>query len=162
MANSVREKLSIVNDYIDKASPPIKLVPLAQKLGIRVYAAAWPDNISGKIQKDATRGGESGFAIFINKDHHKKRQRFTLAHELAHYVLHEPLIGDGMFDDALYRSGLSNTEERQANSLAADILMPWRHLESYVDRFGDDVAKLAEIFEVSRNAMSIRIGVPYE
>lgn len=162
MVKSTRDKLSIVNGYIDGAKPPIKVIPLANALGIKVYEAAWPDKISGKIQKDAVRGGTSGFAIFVNKDHHPRRQRFTIAHELAHYILHEARIGDGVFDDALYRSGLSNAEEAQANALAADILMPWRHLKGYISKYGDDVGTLAQIFDVSKNAMAIRVGVPYD
>lgn len=162
MVKPVTEKLKVMNDYLDRALPPIQLIPLANTLGVKVYEAAWPDNISGKIQRDRHRGGTSGYAIFVKRDHPSRRKRFTIAHELAHYILHEAAIGDGVFDDALYRSGLSSVEETQANALASDILMPWRHLRSYVDRYGDDVARLADIFDVSRNAMSIRIGVPYE
>ena len=162
MVRPVSEKLRILNEYIDRAMPPIQLIPLSRELGVKVYEAAWPDSISGKIQRDTQRGGHSGFAIFVKKDHPHRRKRFTIAHELAHYILHEAIIGDGVFDDALYRSGLSNSEETQANALAADILMPWRHLKSYVDRYGDDVARLSDVFDVSRSAMSIRIGVPYD
>lgn len=162
MVRPIPEKLRILNDYLDAAEPPIRLIPLAEALGVKVYEAAWPDSVSGKIQRDQARGGPSGYAIYVKKDHPPRRKRFTIAHELAHYVLHEEAIGDGVFDDALYRSGLSNTQETQANSLAADILMPWRHLRGFVDKYGDDVARLADAFNVSRNAMSIRIGVPYD
>lgn len=162
MDRSVSDKLAVTNDYLDRASVPIRLLPLAGLLGIRVYDAAWPDTVSGKIQRDAARGGDSGFAIFVNRSHPKRRKRFTIAHELSHYILHEAIIGDGVFDDALYRSGLSTAEEVQANRLAADILMPWRHLRAYVDRYGDNVARLSDIFDVSSSAMAIRIGVPFD
>ncbi|MEO9900348.1 MULTISPECIES: ImmA/IrrE family metallo-endopeptidase [Alphaproteobacteria] len=159
---TVTQKLKVVNNYIDNASVPIQVVPLANDLGIKVYNTPWPDNISGKIQKDQQRGGDSGFAIFVNKNHHKNRRRFTIAHEIAHYVLHEDKIGDGVFDDALYRSGLSNRAETQANALAADILMPWRILNKYVETHGNDVSMLADLFEVSKSAMRIRLGVPVD
>ena len=49
----------------------------------------------------------SGYAIFVNKgDRYKTRQRFTIAHKIAHFILHREAIGDGIVDDALYRSGL--------------------------------------------------------
>ncbi|WP_426235803.1 ImmA/IrrE family metallo-endopeptidase [Pararhizobium sp. DWP1-1-3] len=132
------------------------VVGLANRLGIKVYEAAWPDTISGKIQKDRSKGGGSGFAIFVNKTHSKKRKRFTIAHEVAHFVLHEDLIGDGIFDDALYRSGLSNKVEQQANGLAADILMPWQVIQANMDKSTEE---LAEMFDVSNAAMTARLGV---
>lgn len=152
------EKLKIVNDFVEATDAPVKVIALAHKLGLKVYKAPWPDDISGKIQRDATRGGSSGFAIFVNGGHHENRRRFTIAHEIAHYVLHEQKIGDGVFDDALYRSGLSDRAEVEANRLAADILMPRPLLNRYRARFGDDAKRLAEVFEVSEQAMAIRLG----
>lgn len=153
----MREKLQIVNLYLSmNDSPPVKVSRLANILGIKVYEADWPDTVSGKIQKDASKGGESGFAIFVNKSHPETRQRFTIAHEVAHYVLHEQLIGDGIFDDALYRSGLPNKVEAEANGLAADILMPWAMLNKHINKPPE---VLAEMFGVSKQAMAIRLGI---
>src|SRR3546814_4029407 len=63
------------------------------------------------IRKDAERGGESGFAIYVNGSHPRVRRRFSIAHEIAHFALHRNLIGDGVTDDAMYRSNLSRSEE---------------------------------------------------
>lgn len=150
------EKLQTLNLYIGYYGIPVNVVELAQRLGIRVFDAPWPDNISGKIQRDKQRGGESGFAIFVNQSHPETRKRFTIAHEIAHYVLHEDRIGDGVFDDAMYRSGLPEKVEAQANNLAADILMPWPYLK---DHLGKPIEELAEMFNVSVAAMSVRLGV---
>lgn len=153
----MREKLQIVSLYMSMHDkPPINVIGLANRLGIKVYDAAWPDTISGKIQKDREKGGESGFAIFVNRSHPLKRKRFTIAHEIAHYVLHEPMIGDGIFDDALYRSGLSNKMEAEANGLAADILMPWQVVRAYME--DRSVDELAEMFNVSNAAMTARLS----
>jgi predicted transcriptional regulator len=155
---STSEKLSVVRSYLAASDLPIEVTPLANRLGIRVYHAPWPSSISGKIQRDEQRGGASGFAIFVNADHPAVRRRFTIAHEVAHYVLHEAKIGDGIFDDAMYRSGLPHREEVQANALAADILMPRKKLAEKRSELGDDVGKLAEAFWVSKQAMEIRLG----
>lgn len=85
-----------------------------------------------------------------------------VAHEVAHHVLHLDSIGDGITDDALYKSGLSNRQEAQANRLAADILMPWKLLDPLLDNGEANITELADIFLVSKSAMSIRLGVPYE
>src|SRR3546814_13450473 len=76
------------------------------------------------IRKDAERGGESGFAIYVNGSHPRVRRRFSIAHEIAHFALHRNLIGDGVTDDAMYRSNLSSAVEVQSNRMAAAIMMP--------------------------------------
>ena len=157
--SSISFKLGVLNSYIQDQELPIQVTPLANHLGIRVYHAPWPDEISGKIQRDIDRGGESGFAIFVNKSHAPVRRRFTIAHEVAHYVLHEDKIGDGIFDDAMYRSGLSQQEEVQANALAADILMPRSLVSKMRKLHGDEIDKLTDIFWVSEPAMKIRLGL---
>lgn len=153
------ENMDIVRQH--QTAAPVQTVPLARSLGLNVYHVPnWPDGLSGKIMKSATHGGDSGYAIFVNKAHHVNRRRFTTAHEIAHFVLHRNSIGDGIADDGLYRSRLSNAMEAQANKLAADILMPWHLLNSFVESGTTSLSQLAVIFEVSENAMSIRLGVP--
>lgn len=154
----MREQMAIIRRHQEKV--PVNVVPIARDLGLEVYRVSeWPDDLAGMIVKD-DGAARAGYAIFVNAKHHEVRRRFTIAHECAHFILHRDLIGDGIQDDALNRSGLSNRVERQANQLAADILMP-RHLIDEVVRNGqaaaDDVAALARIFKVSKNAMSIRL-----
>lgn len=146
-----------------QVSPPVKVIGLANELGIKVYKVeGWSEQISGRIFRSLEKGGDSGFAIEVNADHSNTRQRFTVAHEIAHFVLHEPDIGygTGLYDDALYRSGLSNHKEVQANRWASRILMPDHLIQEAIGRYGTDIAKLASVFDVSPQAMAIRLGVP--
>ena len=92
-------------------------------LGLLVKKQSLGNEIAGQIVRDSWRNGNtgrSGFTIYINSDQHPNRQRFTLAHEIAHYILHRDLIEDGLIDDTMYRSSLSNFYETQANRMAAD------------------------------------------
>lgn len=139
---------------------PINVVELAHELGINVYKATDSNNLAGKIVKDHERGGSSGYAIFVNSNDSGRRQRFTIAHEIAHFILHKTEIGDGIVEDALYRSGLSNRQEAQANKLAADILMPLHLINQAMNGGANTIRDLADIFQVSEGAMSIRLGVP--
>lgn len=157
------------NDYMDiirkhQDKTPIEMVPLANEIGLKVYKTQeWSkDGLSGAIIKNADLGGSSGYACFINEKHPSTRRRFTIAHEIAHFILHKDLIGDGISDDALLRSGLSSKVEAEANRLAADILMPWNLIRQEMDRGNNTVPSLAKAFNVSESAMSIRLGVPYE
>lgn len=147
--------LEIVRNF--QFDAPVNVVSIAKAMGLRVYSVeGWPDNLSGKLKNNR---GE--FQILVNATHAYVRQRFTIAHELAHYILHRESIGDGISDDALYRSGLSSKMETEANKLAADILMPRELIDRtfLIDKL-NTVDQMATKFAVSNSAMSIRLGVP--
>lgn len=151
--------MSIIKKYQNSA--PVDILAIANELKIKIYKSTGGiESLSGKIIKDSEMGGESGYAIFVNAKHIPERQRFTIAHEIAHYILHKDLIGDGIVDDALYRSGLSNKEEVMANKLAAEILLPWHLINLEMNEQNLTIPKLAEKFQVSISAMSIRLGIP--
>ena len=142
--------------------PPVRVVSLARALGAEVYRTGeWPDEVSGMICKDPQRGGSRDFVIYVNGLHATVRRRFTIAHEIAHIVLHADLVGDGITTDGLYRSGFSNLVETRANKLAADILMPVHLVDAEIGKGARTVEKLAMIFRVSNSAMSIRLGIPF-
>ena len=89
------------------------------------------------------------------------RQRFTVAHEVGHFVLHRDKLERGdLVDDAMYRSGLSSSEETAANRLAADILMPFQLIRSLLSAGIRDPEALANKLQVSAAAMRIRLGFP--
>jgi hypothetical protein len=155
------EQSKIIKEHQRRA--PVRVAALADALGLKVYSTARlsPD-VSGMIKIDLAKGGQSGYAIYVNGSHAETRKRFTIAHEIAHFILHKNLIGDGIVEDALLRArGLSNSVERQANGLAADILMPWHLLEPAIPN--NTIEDLASMFKVSRDAMSYRVlGVSYD
>lgn len=144
--------VQIAGRFLDSA--PVDLDGMARAMGLRVERSPFlPDDISGKIE----RAGD-GYRITVNARHSDTRQRFTLAHEIAHYVLHRDLIGDGIVDDGMYRSGLRSDLETQANRFAADLVMPapllWRIFHREAVR---DLASLTARFGVSEEAMRIRL-----
>lgn len=147
--------LDILHKYYKSA--PVDVHGIAKDLGINVLYAQLGDNISGAIKKDEMFGGSSGYLILVNQAHHPNRQRFTIAHELAHYILHKDFIGDGVKDDALYRGGLSNVFEKQADKLAADILMPRRLVKELIDK-SQNVEIAAQQLQVSKQALEIFLG----
>jgi Zn-dependent peptidase ImmA (M78 family) len=135
---------------------------LAHALGVKVIASVLPSGISGEIRPDPA--AEAGFTIRVNKNDQSRRQRFTVAHELAHFLLHRDQIGNGVTDDVLYRSTLSDSREAQANRLAADLLMPRPLVDDWIERakslrVEDPVEFLSDKFGVSTAAMKIRLGI---
>ena len=158
---TVTEYLRIAEKHTRAA--PVNVVRLAYDLGLVVYETGdWPDNVSGMIRKDRKLGGKSGYAVIVNDKHCEARRRFTIAHEIGHFVLHSDLIGDGIGDDGLYRSHLRSARESEANRFAANLLMPAELIEKAAANGADTIADLARVFQVSRSAMSIRLGVPFE
>ncbi|MHA1017431.1 ImmA/IrrE family metallo-endopeptidase [Enterobacter mori] len=139
---------------------PVKLGELAKELGLVVKLATLPANISGEI-KDI----EGNVFIRINRHDVKARQRYTLAHEISHFLLHRHLLREGISDDVLYRSSQSNRVEAEANRLAADIIMPSALLEYSFNLHykGKKDALLyesmAETLEVSVIALKYRLDV---
>lgn len=143
-------------------SAPVDVGGIARDLGLNVWEMqSLPSSVSGKIFRDPLNGGSSGFSIAVNAAENPYRKRFTIAHEIAHFILHRDYLEKGdLVDDAMYRSGLSSAEETQANSLAAQILMPFSLIQALVDSGIKDVATLASTFQVSQPAMKIRLGIP--
>lgn len=140
------------------ANPPVNVDMLARDLGLLVFhQTGLGADIAGKIIRDTRKMASAGYIIFVNASDNPRRQRFTIAHEIAHYVLHRDLIGDGITDSALYRSSLGDDYERQANRLAADILMPAQLVRAVYRSGVVSYAPLAEAFQVSMEAIKIRL-----
>ena len=135
------------------AHAPVNLEAMAQALGLRVDRIWFDDpEVAGKIE----RAGP-GYCVSLNALDGPRRQRFTLAHEIAHYVLHRDLIGDGVTDLGLYRSRLGGAVERQANRYAANILMPAALVREAWRQYGTP-GQVAIRFEVSDDAARIRLA----
>lgn len=132
------------------------------ELGIRHEVKPLDDGVSGSLSFD----GE-GYTITVNANEGPQRQRFTAAHELAHYLMHRSLLTNGgkLHRDSLFGMAAQHNSsypfrpvhEVQANKLAADLLMPEDVLKSDYNRQIDNVQELAKRFKVSVAAMKIRL-----
>lgn len=165
----IRRKLigSLVNDLLDKNEideAPINVEKIAQKLKLKVLYQSLKGDLSGCIIRE-----DDHAVIGVNSFHSETRQRFTIAHELGHFLLHE---GEEVFVDHSFRinrrDGISKTtqkpEEIEANIFAAQLLMPKRLLikelsDGELDLTDDDqIAKLAQKYKVSQQALSYRLA----
>jgi hypothetical protein len=93
-------------------------------------------------------------AIVLNGSGDSGRRRFSIAHEIGHFVLHPQRVRPE-------RGGAVNAagrrEEREADAFAAELLMPEHLVREAVGEQGLDVSRLADRFEVSRKAMQTRL-----
>jgi Zn-dependent peptidase ImmA (M78 family) len=136
---------------------------IARALGVQVVRKTLADDVSGLLIRP-----EAGPpAIVVNKGHPRVRQRFTIAHELGHLVLHRgrPVLVDHVrlnLRDARSRAAV-DVEEIEANAFAAELLMPRSLMVAELNRAAarSDSARLAadlaEGFGVSKEAAEYRL-----
>ncbi|WP_175037896.1 ImmA/IrrE family metallo-endopeptidase [Burkholderia contaminans] len=144
-------------------SAPVPVDRLAESLGAKVVFNNFNDEISGLLLRT-----ESSLIIGVAKEQPPARQRFTIAHEIGHILLHN--FSDVHIDKnfaVMFRSAESSTAqdilEIEANTFAAELLMP----ESFIERelsnavldVEDDeqLRRLAKKYQVSAQAMTYRL-----
>jgi Zn-dependent peptidase ImmA (M78 family) len=146
---------------------PVPLERLAAAVDAHIHYEPYDgENLSGM----AYRQPDGQRVIGVNALHGKRRQRFTIAHEIAHLVLHanEDLHVDETFPIG-FRTDMSSLaiddKEIEANQFAAELLMPATWVlqdaaEVHIDFEGDDEAiqQLADKYGVSLRAMTIRLS----
>lgn len=160
MNRIAEEEREILKRYM--AEHPVKLGKLAKELGVSIKVSSLGTGISGQISRE-----EEGYVVRVNRNEARERQRFTIAHELAHYLLHRKVIDsspNGITDTVLYRSGAPMQIEYEANRLASQVVMPMELVEKELrEVFGGIITEatiesLANRFEVSKAAMEIRLS----
>ena len=93
-------------------------------------------------------------AIVLRGAGDERRRRFTIAHEIGHFVLHPGRVAPergGSVNEAM------KIQEREADRFAAELLMPEHLVRKAVHDEGADARRLAERFEVNEQAMSVRL-----
>src|SRR5258708_4902238 len=111
------------------ASNQIDVIKLAKGLDIDIFPQDEPDfNARIKYIPD-----DKKFCIGVNPNHATTRQRFSIAHELAHYILHKQKVEENGAVDRDNDWSLNPSQEGMADKLAAQILMPEEILKNYVE-----------------------------
>ena len=162
-----RKKAREVLARVHASKPPIDVERVTSELGLFVHYEPYAGELSGMIH----RLGDGSAVIGVNALHSRTRQRFTIAHEVGHYLLHkdEALHVDEFFPFAKRdksSSAAEDTREVEANQFAAELLMPASMLRAdllsvlpQLDfESGKSIRKLARQYMVSEQAMTIRIS----
>lgn len=150
----------------------VDVIDLARRLGIDVYAIDLKDgNGCIRYKKDT-----DSFYIVVNSGHPVTRQRFTIAHEIGHYLKHKNRIKEkGQLDRDSDCKDDDVSFEQEADKQAAEILMPNDIVNDYLaqkewsakTRFNADmVSDIADHFRVSRTMAvtrlrELKIPIPY-
>ncbi|MBY3529445.1 ImmA/IrrE family metallo-endopeptidase [Rhizobium laguerreae] len=166
MANKeeAREQATELLAQFNVRSAPVPIDRIVRGMGITVQYAPFDGDLSGMaFVKDGKK------IIGVNSLHSATRQRFTIAHELAHFVLHlERLEAKVHVDKGVLRRDTLASEgtddvEIEANNFAAELLMPRSLLITALggknlDLEDDEaIASFAKKFKVSPMALQYRI-----
>ena len=113
------ELRATIDNYLSEY--PVRLGAMAKKLGVRVLLSTLPRGTSGQITIE-----NDVFVIRVNRHEASHRQRATLAHEMAHFLLHRDLIEqtNGWYENVLLRSGKPKEIEVAASRLSYDLILP--------------------------------------
>lgn len=134
---------------------PVSVDKIAEYYGFSVFEGLLNEGESGLILVSDTKMEkyDSNKIIMVNREEAEVRKRFTIAHELGHY-----LLNDKPTECYAHReTGKRDFEEIMANSFASYLLMPEKQLKKYVtylkyewlDKIPDDFL----IYSVSRQFM---------
>lgn len=145
-------------------SPPVPLERLAETCSAVIRYEPFEGELSGMVH----RRPDGKAVIGVNSSHSANRQRFTIAHELGHLLLHgeeEVHIDEkrplGRRDEV--SSQAVDPREIEANQFAAELLMPASFVRVRVDALDPSTSMeeaidlLAREFDVSSQAMTHRL-----
>jgi Zn-dependent peptidase ImmA (M78 family) len=140
-------------------APPVDVKGLAEALGLKVWEENLGADVSGIIEFNPAKGGDSGYSIAVNSSDSFFRKRFTVAHEIAHFLLHRDKLTKLFKEDRMYRGLINGQREEEANRLAADILMPRQLVRDLLEQGIKTPEGMAAKLQVSVPAMEVRLGI---
>lgn len=167
-----RKRIETLAQDILRKNPPtnfsVDIEKIAKNFGIVVNKETNPGNdFSGFLY----RGGKTPI-IGVNSEQASSRQRFTIAHELGHFLLHNKSMTVDHDTGMVFRNTLSemgtDRDEVEANHFAASLLMPQLLIDKYLlknrhkileQKMNEEIflTKMAEDFGVSQQALVIRL-----
>ena len=143
---------------------PVGIVEMARDLSIEMYHT---DGLK-KGQSGSIAYEDGGYVIYVNVNETPARKRFTIAHELGHWALHQDFLkqqgelidsAKQTTDGALYRAPGETPggqkRENEANQIAAELLMPAEQFRRIYEQ-ADSIEEVADRFGVSASAASVR------
>lgn len=153
----------------------VDIVQLASMAGVDVYGIDEPDNFGAEITHISH---EDKFEIVVNTTHTLNQQRFSIAHELAHFILHPEKIRQyGRLrkeaDSSTY--SYSPEIEQEADEFGIDLLIPEKLLrDQFPNIFTEPQQQLsfqtiqeiatkfkASIFVTADRLKRLNLNVPY-
>lgn len=153
----------VTHNFVDKnrLQPGFSILEFVQSLGGEISYKSY--GINQKGNESIVIDGPGCFQIYLPSDTSPLRDRFTMAHELGHYLLHYPLVREKHGEDAGMKANRFveksqkdlNRAEWEANWFAASLLMPRTPFEDMWRKYRS-AEVVGNVFEVTPHAARIR------
>ncbi|WP_299280588.1 ImmA/IrrE family metallo-endopeptidase [uncultured Tateyamaria sp.] len=155
----VRDLLRQFNLSPQIANKAASVKKLSEGLGVDVHRTDLPRGMAGRLVQDPF--SESSYAIEVNKSHDVRSQRFTVLHELGHFLLHadrtdflaEPMHLNRSSDEFYF----DTTQEQEANDFADTLLFGDGALAAAHSLYRGDVPSLAHYFGVTEPMVKVAL-----
>lgn len=148
---------------------PVEIVKICNNNGLKVFEEYLQPDVSGLVIVDEEKWEkyDSNQFIIVNLAESAVRRRFTIAHELAHFVLHKNDNKLYAHRDMTCAGEPRSSIEQEANYFAANILMPEELVKDKVQDIKNEtwgtipsfvfVREIADNFVVSESAAEVRL-----
>lgn len=152
-----RDDAKDVLDSVDDMSYPVPVEWIASSLGIVVHRFILPEDVSGMLRVEPGRAPE----VYVDSNDTSERQRFTIAHEIGHYIERTtnqpegPGVDDFNFVDRRSQTNY-DLHEFYADEFAGNLLMPATEVRRLLND-GARSVRLARHFGVSLPAVRRRL-----
>ena len=157
LGDGIRRYASMVCKEAGVASIPVNLRAIATHLGVRAIQVR-DIACDGALMPLET---DKGYTVALSSQTSWERQRFSLAHELGHIVLHRLIPETRSFETrTVFTPPGGKAEERFCNAFAAELLMPHSPFMTALTKIQMNVAGLIDLaltFQVSVTAAAYRI-----
>lgn len=151
----------LFHDYVFKDNTDYEnLENYLEEIGIEVFYAEL-ERYDGYLRINSERGLPR---IVVKANQFPPRQRFTMAHELGHLVLHHNFLPweewnqieqdeeNQVLEVTMYRGNIYNIDEtkkeRQANDFAGAFLMPTRKIQRLIQQFREKNGRNIKVSEL--------------
>lgn len=150
---SIGKPVELALGFVYKLETPsqIHVLGICRELGIKVFFRNFTE-IDGLLIRKCRET-----FVAVNENRSFTRKRFTIAHEIGHFLMHE--------GESFDLSGIGNSKiEREADIFATNLLMPSTMVRKIHSQFRmlstgmDTVSEMAWIFRVSNEAMKPRLS----
>jgi Zn-dependent peptidase ImmA (M78 family) len=147
---------TIIDHYGNAFPIPVPVQVIAEAVGISEINPVKATGFEGLLITDAakTKG-----IISYNSESNIARRRFTIAHEIGHFLLpfHDQRAECAKIDLGIIRSAdEKRAREAEANRFAAALLLPERHFRADMRRLGrpetDHIVNLSSKYQTSKEA----------
>ncbi|OOF85602.1 hypothetical protein BKG93_04330 [Rodentibacter ratti] len=138
---------------------PVDPIAIAKCFGINVTYDNLPGDASGALVKTQDMDYPM---ILVDQSEPDVRKRFTIAHEIGHYIYNTFILKLTNYEKIDYRnsksSGGTDQEEIFANKFAAALLMPERYLNTLDLSLMWRRIEYASMLKVSTEALNYRLN----